>query len=648
MSKRKAVNAQDEWKQNPMQAVNNHKFLNEPNDAVVESLLGFVQAHPNCQLLDGLPDVKVVVRANTLLSNVDKNKVALISGGGSGHEPAHAGFVGEGMLNAAVCGDVFASPSVKAVLAAIRHVCGPNGCLLIVKNYTGDRLNFGLAAERAKLEGYKVEMVVVGDDCALPPPLGVAGRRGLAGTLFVHKVAGAAANSGLGLTAVKLEAMQAAACVGTVGVAVAAHTLPGASAPARLIPPGKMELGLGIHGEPGAATVPVTNVEELVGTLLEKITDKQSGYMKCLDGKMNPPKTGLEKVATTEVDPPKPPPAPKVAVMINSLGATPSMELHVAAKAAREWLKNRGLNPARVYVGSFMTALNMTGFSVTLLSLDQQRLQRLDADVVSAAWPLVARAEAKMAPMPEARRDVGQDAEVDRVALSKARHAKDGTEPPKPVTWLGGLVLKCVTRAATALLGAEKALTEADTKVGDGDCGATFARGAAALLLDAPHMCDFDSARDIAIAIGLTIRRSMGGTSGALYDIFFAAAGVAMRDKDASDPKTWFLGFEAGVAAVKKYGGALPGNRTMLDALIPALEAARLKVAEGRSSSGVEALALAAKAAKEGAEATRSMAAGAGRSSYVPEHVLASVADPGATATATWIAAVADAAAEYL
>ena len=226
MSKRKAVNAQDEWKQNPMQAVNNHKFLNDPEDAVVESLLGFVQAHPNCQLLDGLPDVKVVVRANTLLSNVDKNKVALISGGGSGHEPAHAGFVGEGMLNAAVCGDVFASPSVKAVLAAIRHVCGPNGCLLIVKNYTGDRLNFGLAAERAKLEGYKVEMVVGGDDCALPPPLGVAGRRGLAGTLFVHKVAGAAANSGLDLNAVKLEAMQCAASVGTVGVAVAAHTLP--------------------------------------------------------------------------------------------------------------------------------------------------------------------------------------------------------------------------------------------------------------------------------------------------------------------------------------------------------------------------------------------------------------------------------------
>ena len=144
------------WPQNPMQSINNHKFLNAPSDAVVEMLRGFVQSHPNVQLLDGLPDIKVVVRCNTLLSNVDPNKVAIVSGGGSGHEPAHAGFVGEGMLNAAVCGDVFASPSVAAVLAAIRHVCGPAGCLLIVKNYTGDRLNFGLAAERAKLEGFKV------------------------------------------------------------------------------------------------------------------------------------------------------------------------------------------------------------------------------------------------------------------------------------------------------------------------------------------------------------------------------------------------------------------------------------------------------------------------------------------------------------
>ena len=167
-----------------MSSSSQSQFLNDPNAAVCEMLTSLVRSHPDAALLDGFPDVKVVVRA---ARDPDPDKVALISGGGSGHEPSHAGFVGAGMLDAAVCGDVFASPSVAAVLAAIRHVTVPAGCLLIVKNYTCDRLNFGLAAERAKLEGYAVEMCVVADDCALPPPLGIAGRRGLAGTLFVHK-----------------------------------------------------------------------------------------------------------------------------------------------------------------------------------------------------------------------------------------------------------------------------------------------------------------------------------------------------------------------------------------------------------------------------------------------------------------------------
>ena len=649
MSKRKALptgGPDAEWKQNPMQAINNHKFINDPSNAVVEALQGFVQAQPNCQLLDGLPDIKVVVRANTLLSNVDKNKVAIASGGGSGHEPAHAGFVGEGLLNAAVCGDVFASPSVDAVLAAIRHVCGPNGCLLIVKNYTGDRLNFGLAAERAKLEGYKVEMVVVGDDCSLPPPLGVAGRRGLCGTLFVHKVAGAAANSGLNLNAVKLEAMEAASCVGTVGVAIAAHTLPGSSAPARLIPSGQMEVGLGIHGEPGAFTEPVMDVVDTVDLILKKITDESHGYMKCLEGKMEPPKEGLEKIETTEVKSPKNQktnPAPKVAVMVNSLGAVSLMELQVVTKACREWLKNRGLNPCRVFVGNFMTALNMTGFSISLMVLDQQRLGRLDAELESASWPQCARSEAKFAPLPVSKSKVTSD--IDQVAVSKQIH---GSTPPKPVGWMAGVVLSTITAASKELQKIEPEITDADTKVGDGDCGVTFARGASGLLEDAPHICLLETPRDVSVSVGLTVRRSMGGTSGALYDIFFSAAGVAMENKSADDPMTWFTGFEAGILAMKKYGNALPGNRTMLDALVPAMEAARGKVSEGRVSSSKEALEDAAKAAEEGAASTRTMRAGAGRSSYVPEHVLLSVADPGATATAAWLRAVANAAQEYL
>jgi dihydroxyacetone kinase len=166
-------------------------------------------------------------------------------GGGSGHEPTHAGFVGPGMLTAAVSGDVFTSPPVDSILAAIRAVTGPMGCLLIVKNYTGDRLNFGLAAEQAKSEGYKMEMVIVGDDCALPPPRGIAGRRGLAGTILVHKVAGAAADAGLSLAEVAAEAKHASEVVGTMGVALSVCTLPGQVTSDRLGPK-QMELGLGI------------------------------------------------------------------------------------------------------------------------------------------------------------------------------------------------------------------------------------------------------------------------------------------------------------------------------------------------------------------------------------------------------------------
>ncbi|KAK2985543.1 hypothetical protein RJ640_006430 [Escallonia rubra] len=336
-------------------AFHGKKLINDPNDVVTEFIEGLVETYPGLQYLDGFPEVKVVLRAD--VSRTKYDKVAVISGGGSGHEPAHAGFVGEGMLTAAICGDIFASPPVDSVLAGIRAVTGPMGCLLIVKNYTGDRLNFGLAAEQAKSEGYQVEMVIVGDDCALPPPRGIAGRRGLAGTILVHKVrgdtsqknqrlwwlmkaatvglwlvtalvgfgcdddnggfgsgcnhscsgssvhlefgngdvvlikmneetnemyhfrmcddlhpkvAGAAAASGLSLAEVAAEAEHASKMVGTMGVALSVCTLPGQVTSDRL-GAGKMELGLGIHGEPGAAVADIQPVDVVVGHVLNQI-----------------------------------------------------------------------------------------------------------------------------------------------------------------------------------------------------------------------------------------------------------------------------------------------------------------------------------------------------------------------------------------
>lgn len=217
------------------------QFINSKEDIVREALDGFVAASGGQLVrLDGYPFIRVVAR-----SDWDRSRVAVISGGGSGHEPAHAGFVGPGMLTAAVCGDVFASPSVDAVLAGILAVTGEAGCLLIVKNYTGDRLNFGLAAERARALGKKVAMVIVQDDIAIPD---ISRPRGVAGTLFAHKLAGAVSESGGDLEAVTAAALRAASRVMSIGMSLDTCTVPGSPKEDR-IGAGKAELGLGIHGD---------------------------------------------------------------------------------------------------------------------------------------------------------------------------------------------------------------------------------------------------------------------------------------------------------------------------------------------------------------------------------------------------------------
>eukprot|EP00581_Thalassiosira_minuscula_P023977 CAMPEP_0184437586 /NCGR_PEP_ID=MMETSP0738-20130409/602201_1 /TAXON_ID=385413 /ORGANISM="Thalassiosira miniscula, Strain CCMP1093" /LENGTH=274 /DNA_ID=CAMNT_0026804637 /DNA_START=124 /DNA_END=944 /DNA_ORIENTATION=- len=239
-------------------------FINEKENTVTEAIDGLIKGSGGkLARLDGYPHIRVVLR-----SDWDRSKVALVSGGGSGHEPAHAGFVGKGMLTAAVCGDVFASPSVDAVLAGILAVTGPAGCLLIVKNYTGDRLNFGLAAERARAFGLKVNMVVVDDDIALPD---LPQPRGVAGTLFVHKIAGALAESGVSLDKVTAAANQVVAGTQSLGMSLDTCTVPGSPKEER-IAPGKAELGLGIHGESGVEQIDYETAKHAVGAVVEKLT----------------------------------------------------------------------------------------------------------------------------------------------------------------------------------------------------------------------------------------------------------------------------------------------------------------------------------------------------------------------------------------
>ena len=282
----------------------------------------------------------------------------MISGGGSGHEPAHAGYVGRGMLSAAVAGDVFTSPSPDAVLAAIRATAGPAGALLIIKNYTGDRLNFGLAAELARAEGIPVETVLVADDVALAASPGHAGRRGLAGTILVHKIAGAVAESGATLAAVAAAARAAAGAVRTMGLALSSCTVPAAGRPGFTLGETEIELGLGIHGEPGVRRGPLEPADALVDRLLDAV---------------------LADLALA--------PGARVVLLINNLGATPTMELAVVARRAVAVLEGRGAVVERAYLGTFLSALDMAGASLSVLPVDDERLAHLDAPTDAPAWP---------------------------------------------------------------------------------------------------------------------------------------------------------------------------------------------------------------------------------------------------------------------
>ncbi|MCH2630763.1 MAG: dihydroxyacetone kinase subunit DhaK, partial [Nisaea sp.] len=311
--------------------------------------------------LDGYPHIKVVVR-----SDWKKDKVSLISGGGSGHEPAHAGFVGSGLLTAAVCGEIFASPSVDAVLAGILAVTGTSGCLLIVKNYTGDRLNFGLAAEKARSLGIKVEIIIVDDDIALPNDIQA---RGIAGTVFVHKIAGALAEQGRTLEEVARAAKTAAASISSLGISLSTCSVPGVDNTERL-EPGMAELGLGIHGEPGAKKIRHETAAAAVQVVLSNLEKKME-------------------------------PKAKYALLLNNLGGCTPLEMTILA---REITKSKISSSVQYLYGpaSLMTSLDMRGFSISILKLTKELEASLLFPVSGQIWPEVKKLKSpKLVSMPK-------------------------------------------------------------------------------------------------------------------------------------------------------------------------------------------------------------------------------------------------------
>lgn len=529
------------------------QFMNQKEDIVTDAVDGIIAASGGkLARLDGYPHIRVVVR-----NNWDKSKVALVSGGGSGHEPAHAGFVGEGMLTAAVCGDVFASPSVDAVLAGILAVTGPAGCLLIVKNYTGDRLNFGLAAERARAFGLDVSMVVVDDDVALPD---LPQARGVAGTLFVHKIAGALAEQGVSLDAITKRVEKVISGTKTIGMSLDTCTVPGSPKETR-IPRGMAELGLGIHGEAGVEQIQYTDAKQAMGAVVAKLSSHMG------EGKH--------------------------VALLNNLGGASVLEMAVLTN---ELVSSQIADRLTWLVGpaSMVTSLDMRGFSVSVYAADADDVEALSEATTLSAWPGLA--------------------EISPVTVL---NLPDGLAPIKPLPSQHAETRAFLTKCCEVLIESEEDLNALDAKSGDGDTGSTLAGAARALIatMDTLPLADHTQ---LYRAIGQELSQAMGGSSGVLLAIFFAAAGDAASS---GLPMTGAL--KAGLVRMQEVGGAELGDRTMVDALHPALDA----LDEGWDK--------AAKAARAGADHTATLVkANAGRAAYINAQQLEGHTDPGAEAVA--------------
>ncbi|MDB5786807.1 dihydroxyacetone kinase family protein [Caballeronia mineralivorans] len=558
------------------------KLINDVAEVVPDMLDGLAALNPGLSLLQGST---IIVRADAEAAAA-RGEVALISGGGSGHEPAHGGYVGPGMLSAAVAGEVFTSPSTDAVLDAIRAVAGPAGVLLIVKNYTGDRFNFGLAAEIARAEGIAVEMAIVADDVALSAHGEHAGRRGLAGTVFVHKIAGAAATEGRPLGEVAQVARDTAAALGTMGVALTPCTVPAAGKPGFELADNEIEWGLGIHGEPGVQRGALEPAERIVGRLLAKIIDDLS--LK---------------------------PDDRVALLVNNLGGTPSSELGIVAGSALRYLRERRIHVERAWSGTFLSALDMAGISLTLLRVDDQRLAWLDATAQTTAWPALSGrvAQASVKPAPAAP-----------VAASGARLSRESS------------LRRVIEAVCACLLEAEPVLTEMDQRVGDGDLGISLSRAARSILHEIDTYPTETSPGAVLRTMSATVRRVVGGTSGPLYAVMLLRAAAMLEQSGGAAAKDWSAAFTAAVDGVMELGGAHPGDRTMVDALHPAAVALRTALA---TSGTDEALKAAVDAATSGAAQTASMTPKLGRSSYVGDRALG-FSDPGAHAVGLWLIAI--------
>ncbi|KGJ05430.1 dihydroxyacetone kinase [Paracoccus halophilus] len=557
------------------------RLFDNPEDFAASALSGFCAA--NRGRVVQVPHGAVRARPGAA------GKVALLVGGGSGHYPAFLGYVGPGMADAAVAGDVFASPSTSAVAGVARAANRGGGVILGFGNYAGDVLNFGAAAERLQAEGIDARILAVTDDVASSAPDQRHKRRGVAGDLLVFKIAGAAAEAGLDIDAVEAVAQRANAASVSFGVAFDGCTLPGQPAPLFTVEKGNVALGLGIHGEPGIRTEKLPSAAKMADVLLTPLlAERPAGH------------------------------AGRVAVVLNGLGCTKYEELFVLWHHLSARLEAEGLTPVDPEVGEFVTSLDMAGCSLSLMWLD---------DELEAFWRAPADAPAFR------KGQVAPAAEGEEFAPMPAGATPQQIPQGAPESQKGGVCIAALMATLSgALAEAEEMLGQIDALAGDGDHGQGMARGskAAAAAADEAARAGAGAATVLGLAGDAWADRA-GGTSGALWGVALRAWGAALTNDKAICSATVAAGAQAALDAIVRLGGAQPGDKTLVDALVPFVETLRSEVAGGARLK--QAWERAASRATDAAEATAQLRPKLGRARPLAERSLGHP-DAGATSLA--------------
>lgn len=558
------------------------KLINRPETVVSEMCNGIAMTNPDVVFY---PKYKVIQR-----KDLNPDKVSLISGGGSGHEPAHAGYVGRGMLDAAVCGDVFASPSQIQVYQAIKETKSKKGTLLIIKNYSGDVMNFKNGAALAAEEGIDVDYVKVSDDIAVSDSLYTVGRRGVAGTVLVHKIAGAAAENGCNLEEVKQAAQSAADAVRSLGFAYSSCTVPAKGSPTFNIGEDEMEYGVGIHGEPGIRRENIVSADKMAERMLNAI-------LKDLDVKKEN----------------------EVVLLVNGFGSTPLQEIYIFSDALLKCLDQRKVNVYRSFAGNFMTSIDMLGASVSVMKLDgtlkkyldmpsEALAFRVDGPVPPIMYRSVSTGENENVPEEFTRESSWGEVKENRISLNNIKYM--------------------VAEMAECILKNEVAFCELDSFAGDGDFGMSVAKGFLQLKREWDMILteEAETIGEFLKACSLVIMEYCGGASGPIWGSAFRAAGFQAGDRVSLDTSEFAAMMQAAVVGIQKTGersfgrGAVVGDKTLIDALVPCVDS--LNASSDSGSSAEEMLEKGAAAAVEGAEKTAGFAARMGRAGVVGKRSL--------------------------